>query len=445
MRANLVLSSKQEPQKDKRWVSPSVLKSIILKAMKKLFLCLLLGTLFQYAKGQNSFFVYFETEDNLPFYIKMKDEVFRSSPQGGLTLPQLTDSTYSFVLGWPTTSIESRFSFQLDGADRGYWVKLNSGHPLLAGMFSNRMIHPVNAKRNEEMQYVKREDAFSAMLAKASGDTTLLYNVVSVKATAPEKATEIIKESKVAISADTIASVVQTTPQQDSAKALPESQPLDKAMATGKENEKDSIAINPSITADSVTATSQSYKKSSVRLHSESSANEGFGLVFIDRTDRGEDTIRLLIPNPKFIIQQSDTTKKNEEEKLFVQRAEVVAVQAGKDSSVKKSVRSANNTKPLNSCKAEASETDFFKLRKNMAAKEADEPMIEEAQKMFRSKCFSTSQIKNLSVLFLTSAGKFSFFEAAYNYVTDKPQFKSLASELSDAHYQQRFQLLIGE
>lgn len=412
--------------------------------MKKLFLCLLLGTLFQYAKGQNSFFVYFETEDNLPFYIKMKDEVFRSSPQGGLTLPQLTDSTYSFVLGWPATSTESSFSFQLDGADRGYWVKLNSGHPLLAGMFSNRMIHPLNAKANEEVQYVKRADAFSAMLAKASGDTTLLYDIVSVKATTPEKAAGITKQSKAVVSTDTTASVVQAGPQQDSARALSESHSLDTTVAIGGKEKKDSITINTPIAVDSVTAVNHSYKKSSVRLHSESSANEGFGLVFIDRTDRGEDTIRLLIPNPKFTLQPTDTAKK-EEEKLFIQRAEVVAVQAGKDSSGKESVPGSDNTKALNSCKAEASEADFFKLRKNMAAKEADESMIEEARKMFKSRCFSTSQVKNLSVLFLTSAGKFSFFEAAYNYVTDKSQFRSLASELSDAHYQKRFQLLIGE
>ena len=47
------------------------------------------------------------------------------------------------------------------------------------------------------------------------------------------------------------------------------------------------------------------FKKSVVKKHSESSTSEGFGLVFYDVYDDGQDTISLLIPNPPIIINQS--------------------------------------------------------------------------------------------------------------------------------------------
>ncbi|HWJ26812.1 MAG TPA: DUF4476 domain-containing protein, partial [Flavisolibacter sp.] len=66
-------------------------------------------------------------------------------------------------------------------------------------------------------------------------------------------------------------------------------------------------------------------------------------------------------------------------------------------------------------------------------------------KKYFRTKCFSTEQIKNLSTLFLTSAGKFQFFDAAYLHVTDREQFPALASEIKDDYYSKRFKTLTGQ
>ena len=80
-----------------------------------------------------------------------------------------------------------------------------------------------------------------------------------------------------------------------------------------------------------------------------------------------------------------------------------------------------------------------------MAAEDTDEEMVDEAKKYFKGKCFSTEQIKNLSALFLTSAGKYQFFDAAWLHVTDQQQFASLISELKDEYYIKRFKALIGE
>jgi hypothetical protein len=98
----------------------------------------------------------------------------------------------------------------------------------------------------------------------------------------------------------------------------------------------------------------------------------------------------------------------------------------------------------INSCAEVATDKDFLKLRKTMAAEETDEAMVKAAVKYFNKKCFSTEQIKNLSALFLTPAGKFDFFNAAYRFAADKEVFVSLQSELKDDYYAGRFRELVG-
>ena len=79
-----------------------------------------------------------------------------------------------------------------------------------------------------------------------------------------------------------------------------------------------------------------------------------------------------------------------------------------------------------------------------MAEKTNDDGMLEEARKYFKEKCFTTEQIKNLSSMFLSNAGKYNFFEAAHNNVADKANFSSLQSELKDEYYVNRFKTLVG-
>ena len=78
-----------------------------------------------------------------------------------------------------------------------------------------------------------------------------------------------------------------------------------------------------------------------------------------------------------------------------------------------------------------------------MAGENSDNDMIAEAGKVFRTKCFSTTQIKNLSTLFLTDEFKYKFFDAAYQYVSDSENFVSLQSELNDEYYINRFKAML--
>jgi hypothetical protein len=187
------------------------------------------------------------------------------------------------------------------------------------------------------------------------------------------------------------------------------------------------------------------FARSLVTRYAESSTSDGFSVIFIDQTPSGIDTVRLLIPNPRFVIQRADSLDPTDASP-FIVRKELDSLQKLRTSALSSdSGRQQIQLVVKQDCKAQASDNDFFKLRKAMASKETDEGMIDEARKAFRTRCFTTKQIKNLGTLFLTSAGKFQFFETAYPRVSDREQFKTLASELVDGHYLQRFQSLIGE
>lgn len=78
-----------------------------------------------------------------------------------------------------------------------------------------------------------------------------------------------------------------------------------------------------------------------------------------------------------------------------------------------------------------------------MVAENSDEDMIKAARKIFKTKCFTTEQIKNLSLLFLKDESKYMFFDIAYPFVSDSDVYSTLEKQLSDAYYITRFRAMI--
>lgn len=94
-------------------------------------------------------------------------------------------------------------------------------------------------------------------------------------------------------------------------------------------------------------------------------------------------------------------------------------------------------------CKSFASDADLDRLRiKMLGEKDADGQIIE-ARKFFKTKCFSTKQIRTLSELFRNDEGRYKLFDAAYPFVSDTNNFKDLAGLLSDKYYINRFNAMV--
>ena len=177
---------------------------------------------------------------------------------------------------------------------------------------------------------------------------------------------------------------------------------------------------------------------------------DGIEMIYVDDNGDTKDTIRILIPSDKKknkeikttepvvsapTIQQDDKPKENKAEyKISEQEKEII----------KEANKEVLKPAMINSdCKNFATDENFLKIRKKMVAENNDEDMIRAARKIFKTKCFTTEQIKNLSVLFLKDEGKYMFFDAAYPFVSDSEMYSTLENQLSDNYYITRFRAMI--
>lgn len=437
-------------------------------------LCVLLFTIPTLsAIAQKTFFIYLQTDNMNPFYVKMGDKIYSSSTSGYLILSNLSESTYHLTVGFPSNSSESKFAISMDGKDKGFLIKnLQSGRSL----FNLQTLSLINEQKDhsadDTVSYQKRNDDFASILSKAANDTSLLYAAVKkeepfpkdqsvAREIHPQNIQQKAEDTKAIITSadgkDTmLATVHQATAtglkaQDTSAIVQTKSENIQAAKTQITQPEstgtKQALSKTDTITTNSIAqAKAATFKRSNIKKHSESSTSEGFGLVYYDEYEEGADTVRLIIPNPKFTIKSADTDTIQSNQLL--KREEVKSTESNTQIAVKDDIvdrQSAKVSALAKNCTAVATDNDFFKLRKTMAAKETDEVMIQEAKKTFRTKCFTTEQIKNLSTLFLTSAGKYQFFDAAYLHVTDPQHFSSLESEIRDDYYRKRFKALVGE
>jgi hypothetical protein len=488
------------------------------------------------AQAQKVYFIFLQSENNQPFYVKMANKVYSSSSTGYLIIPDLKENSYNFNLGFANINKpEANFSVDITNTDRGLLIKNTDEGFSLFDLQSLAVYKPVVKDVGTVQTTTRKTDSFTQLLSKAADDESILTSTVTKKIEPPVVKEEVKKPSEVVAIAPptvnttdttkTVAVLVEpevkqpiveekkqeeiivapkpeTTPVVTEIKEAPKSQ-IETAEVISK-------PVEPVTYNEPADSGMETFKRTLVTKRSESSTTEGFGLVFLDDNGIFVDTIRLLIPNPKIVfaeevkptseevkpiaeintenlVQPNQTNNeetvaepvKTEKKGILARRsksentptsindnsddvslkkeepankieAEPATKPEGKGllerikkSDSKESAHTTVNGKTM--CAAFASDNDFMKLRRNMAAKNTDDAMVDEAKKIFKSKCFTTEQIKNLSYLFLSPAGKYQLFDVAYNYVVDQWQYNSLENEIKDDYYQKRFKALIGD
>jgi len=440
-----------------------------MKNILQLFVFLFIGAIS--VNAQRVYFIYLQTDNQQPFYARLGERIYNSNPSGYLILSNLRDSNYSINVGIQGSQASDQpYLVSVNKKDQGFLVK-NFGDKGwgLFNLNTMAVIMPESkpATARQAVKTEKREDnPFTDLLAKAADDSTIKEKPIVVKL--EEKKTEVpqsIGEKKEDVKSEV---KENTQPKQEEVKkeVIPvekKEEPKVDSAAILKQVEEDKRAAQ--LKADSILAAKTKeaelirqeeirkeelrkqdsikktqtelvneieYKRSTVKLKSESSTTIGIGLIFLDMLpDNTTDTIRILIPPD---IKKSVPVETKQEEKKFLDIPSV--------DSVKKDNSNLISTKS-NNCKIVATDDDFFRLRKKMASETNDNDMITEAGKIFKTKCFSTTQIKNLSTLFLTDEFKYKFFDAAYQYVSDSENFASLQSELKDDYYINRFKAML--
>ena len=111
--------------------------------------------------------------------------------------------------------------------------------------------------------------------------------------------------------------------------------------------------------------------------------------------------------------------------------------------------KSSKTSRPIaaynSDCKEQAAEEDFFKTRKKMVAEDSDDAMVDVATKLFKQKCYSVEQIKNLALVFLTDEGRYKLVDAAYPYTVDANKYATLEPLFKEAYYIKRFKAMLDK
>jgi hypothetical protein len=418
--------------------------------MKKTYLVLLLNLLSLSVFSQKIYFIYFQTDNNQSFFVRLNEKVYNSTPSGYLILPKLIDSTYNYEIGLAGKDVSLAFTTAMDKKDHGYLVK-NFGEKGwgLFDLQTQQVQMPVNKKTAYEENQVPDAtvNAFTELLSRAADDPSLKFSPVVV---IEEKKIEPIRPVIIEVKKDTVQTETFTANKIDTAKTV-EQKPADKPTVVVKQ---------------------PPYKKSEVTRIAENNVADGVEIVFADKQTDKTDTITIIIDQPKSTVKTEEPLPEEKADKKFLDIAsDSTRVDTAKNEikSVDKTIKDSpknttDSTKttiaqslkkiwPFNkdkansgdnkSCEIVADDNDFLKLRRKMAGRTNDDGMIEEAKKYFKTKCFTTEQTRNLSTMFLSNAGKVNFFEAAYPTTSDKVNFPSLQSELKDEFYINRFQAIL--
>lgn len=468
--------------------------------MKKLLPGLLLSLTALTTSAQKVYFIYLQAEQEQPFYVRFNERVQHSSASGYLILSRLVDSSYSFTVGFPDGRWpEQAFAVTMNRQDHGYLLKnfeekgwgLYDLQTLGVQYSMTAAVRPTNENKDVS--------SFTDILSKAADDPSIKENTVQPKVEEKkpqpeqkqplkeekpaeevkkeqkpaEKPVEKIQEKPIDQPAEKPAEKITEKPVEkptekpvekpagkvtEKPAEKPDEKTTEKPAEKPEEKPAEKMAEKPIEKAEekpvekpSQQVSDEPYKPGSVKKWSESSTTEGFGLVFIDQAADGKaDTIRLLIPNMPVVVvkPKEEPVKEIKEEKKFLEmpgseKEEPVAEKEVVLTETKEPAVQPAAVK--NNCSDAATEPDFFKLRKKMAGEVKEDDMIAEARKVFKSKCFTTAQVRNLSTLFLEEEGKYNFLDMAYKYVVDAERYSSLQTELRDPYYINRFKALLRQ
>nr|MBA2745129.1 hypothetical protein [Flavisolibacter sp.] len=155
--------------------------------MKKMLLLFSLISISFVAMAQQQYFLYFESAEQHPFYIKMGDKVYSSIAPGYYILPSLTEGKYQLAMGMPGEGAKER-KFEIDiRGDKGYIIKQQNSRIILANLDDNREVAPLEDISRSDITYETRTDAFTLLLSRASGDPGLVMMPVFAKNVVAQK------------------------------------------------------------------------------------------------------------------------------------------------------------------------------------------------------------------------------------------------------------------
>ncbi|HLX90415.1 MAG TPA: DUF4476 domain-containing protein, partial [Puia sp.] len=431
--------------------------------------------------AQKNHFIAIQSENKQAIFAKLSGVVVHSSPTGHLIVPRLIDSTYIITLGFSKGSPpEEKFSITVS-QDAGFILRVTKDKSIiLSNSHTGQLIQPEKVQAevftiHDSSSPGKKDEAFSKLMSEAVNDSAVMENMTVANEPKKEIANEPKKDianaarnevamtqpsSQPKISTDSGHLTTSINRSQDST-LVAKKQLAKTTQKKPKQNSLPSQLVKPTITKLSEQKDDISFeqvyelvdktgKKDTVgiKIQFDTSTEPAKGSVaFTERKDRRTDTK----------VEPTHVTKTDSP--LQKSRQEPSALNAPMDSSSDKR-QTAPPWKPnkpdsvqidtsksrlyrqattIINCKGNATDNDLDRLRIKIMAIEDEDDKVSTAKKSFKAKCYTTNQIKALSEVFGSDAGKYKLFDAAYFYVYDPLNYGSLQSLLKDSYYIARF------
>jgi len=378
--------------------------------------------------AQDKQVIYIENETRQPFYVQMNGQIYSSTTSGYIVLAQLVKGRYNFVIGFPHDLYpEQPFTVKIDNYDKELTLKkINEKSFALVDMIDSVMLMAGNTQdtatlvQDKPVPTVIKKDSIMAFTEPVIvKDSALVINTgVQSAASKDSTLTTAIVNQTALIIKDSTAAI----PVKDTVTAV---NPLFITEATTQKTNTDVQAVTTESAPIIVPVQNNApVTNTTVSKAFEKVSNTGTDLIYVDKSGSKFDTVAIYIPT---------TTQTAVKPKVkSAAPALVVPVQTNV---------TADKTIPV-PLKPAATTEDFLKTRLDMAGATTEEDMLKAAKISFKTKSFTTEQVKNLGFLFLTEKGKLRFFEMAKPAISDVNQFSTLGNQFTQPELIAKFSSL---
>ena len=159
--------------------------------MRKIGFAFLISLVMCQVLGQGNYYIYIQSADHKPFYVRSGSRIFHSSGNGYLVMEHLASAPYELMVGFPDTpSSEWQFNCSVNDDDVAFILKNDNGKKVeLSGLKNESKQSGKKVQlKNEKVKTVAikqatgivSDDPFSSMLADVVNDPTIRQQPVII-------------------------------------------------------------------------------------------------------------------------------------------------------------------------------------------------------------------------------------------------------------------------
>lgn len=153
---------------------------MIVKQVLSVFLTFFLLSAALPAIAQDNHFIYIQSGNGEPFYIRLEGKLYSSTSAGYIILSKLKSGDYEVRIGFPKDAYpEEIFVISVNGENEGYLLKNVAGQWNLENIQTKKVTAAISAQQPQQPDVqtgepAKTNDVFSTMLAEVIRDSSIL-------------------------------------------------------------------------------------------------------------------------------------------------------------------------------------------------------------------------------------------------------------------------------